>query len=199
MPFLTQGNQNNCGAFCICYLNWLDRGRTPAGGPQNNDQAMVDEVYNFVQMGDSAQPDDPPDYCDAVRMMALLQLLYNISFYADPTQDIYNTIKTLHLDVGARDKAFMDILEATGKLHEAPPPEPQDWEGPMAALAVYEMLNAAGTVVGKHCILFRRGPGGEIYRYNPWDGMAVAANGYDGFVSHGFTLVPAGTAILVNN
>ncbi len=196
MPFLTQQNRNDCGAFCICYLNWLDRGRTPAGGPAADDQAMVDEIYNFVQFGDSTVETYPPDYCDVVRMMTLLQLLHEVSFYADPTAAIYSNIQSLHLDVGARDQAFMDILESRGKLHGAPPPDPQEWDGPAAAIAAYYAQNAQGNR-GIHAVLFRRGPSGELFRYNPWDGMAVAVNGYEPFHSSGYDLIPAQSAIFI--
>lgn len=197
MPFLTQGSRHDCGAFCLAYLYWLDQGRTPAGGPMADDQDVVDEFYNFVQLGDSAREGENPNGCDLIRMMALLQNFHSVTFYNDPEEGVYQQDQAGNLDVGIRDQAFLDLLSIEGKVRKTAPPEPTSWSVPTTAVMACDQLDAQGTFLGRHAILFRKGLSGEILRYDPWDGLAMAVNGYNAFVSQGSHLVPIATAIMI--
>ncbi len=198
MPFLKQVGKygNSCGAFCICYLNWLEAGRTPDGGilPEDEDQVM--DTYRFVQFGDGRVSGLSYDYCDPTRMLALLQVSKDASFYLARTSALNLVLDQMKAKT-ARQKAYVEALEKEEKLVGRAPDFPRDGQ---AAIAVYVIKDNAGNPRGQHYILFRENQG-SVSRYNPWDGVGVSATGYDEFeYGEGLdkvTLAPLGAALLV--
>lgn len=178
MPFVTQKFRNDCGAFCLCYFEWLKANRLPTqiltADQVKKDYERVDDVYAAVQFGDGL-PDlpmpwgVPADYCDPVRMILLLRIRYpQVSFYIDPESvmfPVYEAMKTK----GTREYAFIEALESLGDLHQESPPPP----GPeKAVIAIYNMISPRKELEGQHYILFQE-CNGALSCFNPWDGEAV--------------------------
>lgn len=202
MPFLKQADgKNNCGAYCMCYLEWLNENRTPDAGPKPGDQGEVDEVYRHVQLGNAAIPGLlPPDYCDPVKMIGRLREKHEeVSFFLTPGTDIDKILEAMKAP-GQPEKDDIDRLTAEGKIQKVPPQPPEKEE---AAIAVYYVVDPRAKLsVGMHYILFCRDKEGRLHRYNPWDGEAARCDGYDPFAypnesARVYTLAPAGAAILI--
>lgn len=208
MSFITQTETsgNSCGAYCLCYLEWLKKGRRPEN-PLTEEEAKKDldqvrDVYAAIQFGDSCPKLEPvahitPDYCDPVRMILLLGLShYSVSFFMDTGSSLYPVLKAMNAQE-ARDHAFISALMEAGDLYTTNPPLP----GPnQFTIAIYNVINSMG-LCGQHYILFQE-KDGYLYCYNPWDGVATPCTGYAEFIYTGksgetVTLRPADAAILV--
>lgn len=186
MPFVTQDATNSCGAYCLCYLKWLNDDRRPES-PLTEEQAKMDrdqikDVYAAVQFGDG-QPTLPPtipvpkDYCDPMRMILLLQSNgIHVDFSISRGSTMYPVFQAMNLP-NAREHAFIRALEAAERLQFENPRLP----GPgQAAIAIYNIADSDETILGQHYILFRNHEG-LLFRYNPWDGEEVRCDGYTKF------------------
>ncbi len=196
MPFPTQTYKNNCGAFCACYFNWLEAGRTPEKGPQPGDDDMINDVYKAVMVGDAAVPSLPYDYCDPVKMIDFLRKFENTdaAFYLSEKSAVNGILKEMRAD-GAPEKDKIDELEAGGRLRYSPPVVPEKGQ---AAIAVYYVVEAKGSqLIGMHYLLFRRGEKGQLFCYNPWRGEADPVTGYEHRQIGDLLLWPADAAIVI--
>lgn len=205
MPFVTQEKFNDCGAYCLCYLKWLNAGRNPgeelSEEQADKDRAEIKDVYNAIQFGDgcpalSVPYAVPADYCDPMRMILLLRMEgTNSLFYIDKKSVMFPVFQAMNAP-NAREHAFIQALAGAGGLHLENPPLP----GPgKAAIAVYNVVDDAKVLRGQHYILFQN-RNGSLYRYNPWDGAEVSCNGYTRFAyawgPENYTLSPADAAIV---
>lgn len=206
MPFVIQKYYDNCGAFCLCYLKWLNAGRRPSDPltkeQEDQDRAQIKDVYMAVQFGDSRPVLPPPhgvpeDYCDPMRMILLLRMERTETlFFISKKSTMFPVFQAMNAP-NAREHAFIKALEDTDGLHLENPPLP----GPgKAAIAVYNVLDSGKVLVGQHYILFQNQEG-SLYRYNPWDGVAVSCTGYTEFTytmedGEVYTLTPADAAII---
>lgn len=206
MPFVTQKYYNNCGAFCLCYLKWLNAGRRPSDEltkkQEEEDRAQIKDVYMAVQFGDGRPvlppPHDvPPDYCDPMRMTLLLRLEgTNSLFSIDKKSAMFPVFEAMNTP-NAREHAFIKALNDAGGLLLENPPLP----GPgKAAIAVYNVLDPNDVLLGQHYILIQNRDG-SLYRYNPWDGSEADCKGYTWFTytmddGEVYKLAPADAAIV---
>lgn len=181
MPFVIQGEFNDCGAYCLCYLKWLNAGRNPGEElpkeQADKDRAQIEDVYSSIQFGDACAGGVQADYCDPMRMISLLRMEGTSSIFAIGEKSSMRGVFRAMNTHGAREHAFIQALTDAGGLCLRNPPLP----GPgKAALAVYDVLNSEKVLVGQHYILFRE-KDGVLYRYNPWDGMETKCEGYTEF------------------
>lgn len=209
MAFVDQGFTNSCGAYCLCYLQWLMEGRDPTKTPtpaqKTADYAQIRDVYAAIQFGDGTPvlPPEyekvPDDYCDPVRMTLLL-----LSKGADVSVSIAQNSTISHIfqamnQPEKRDHAFIEALQKAHRIQTADPQAPE--EDGEAAIAIFDILDSANTVLGQHYVLFRK-KGESLYRYNPWDGIQTGCSDYAPFdcaVMPGVnvTLAPSGVAIMI--
>jgi len=205
MPFVTQGEFNDCGAYCLCYLKWLTAGRDPGEElpkeQEDKDRAQIEDVYHAIQFGDASTGGVQPDYCDPMRMITLLRMEGTNSIFAIGEKSSMLGVFGAMNTHGAREYAFIQALTGAGGLCLRNPPLP----GPgKAALAVYDVFNSEKILVGQHYLLFRE-KDGALYRYNPWDGVETDCAGYTEFtftkeirgIKITRTLRPADAAIVI--
>lgn len=196
MPFPTQKQDvNNCGAICICYLRWLEAGRTPEMGPQPGDDDMIKDVYKAVMVGNAAVQNLPCDYCDPVKMMEILESDHaDVSFYLSEKSEVINILKEMRKP-GAPEKDKIDEMEANGKLLYSPPIVPEKGQ---ATIAVYYVVETTGgQLLGMHYLLFRTNEKGQHSCYNPWLGKADHFTGYNDYQCGNLFLSSANAAIVI--
>lgn len=197
MTFLTQpGDENSCGAYCLCYLDWLEHGRTPEEGPKPEDKKQADVTYGRVMVGDAEIPGIlRRDYCDPVKMMnVLLDSEHDACFYLTKDTEI-DLILHAMMEDGRPEQAAIKKLMEDGRVKYAALEVPK---GKEAAVAVYAVTDrCAKTFLGLHYILLRRNGANRLCRYNPWTGTAERSGGYEDFDYAIFHLVSMGAAIIV--
>lgn len=183
MPFITQKNDNNCGAYCYCYLQWLLEGRSPSSPPPADQaQILVDRVYHYIQFQD-ARPKQippkvlPPDYCDPAKMLVLLQPSHPNTVFHIVGASLLWPIFLAMRGPWAPEEYYINMLAEKGKVNAA-----TDLPLPMGkeySIAVFS-ASVSGTYIGLHYILMQN-TGTSLFRYNPWDGVAANCNGYEDF------------------
>ncbi len=197
MTFITQpSDENSCGAYCLCYLNWLEMGRAPEKGPEPDDRKQAASTYGKVMVGDAEIPGKlRRDYCDPVKMMnVLLESQHDAHFSLTAGTMIDDILKDMMKD-GQPEQAAIKKLMDDGRVKYAAPEIPQ---GKEASIAVYAVTDREGkTFLGLHYILLRRGSANQLCRYNPWTGTAERSGGYETFDYFTLRLVSVGAAIIV--
>ena len=183
MSFITQGRENNCGAFCFCYLKWLLEGRSPASPPPVEEaQKLVDRVYRYIQFRESRPSqipnrDLPADYCAPAKMLSLLLPSHpNTVFHIVPGSPIWDIFQVMR-SPWAPEEYYIDLLAERGRVNHN-----EDLPVPLAgkfSIAVFA-ASIDGTPIGLHYILVQK-TGTGLFRYNPWDGVAASCNGYEDF------------------
>ena len=183
MPFVTQKNENNCGAICYCYLQWLLEGRSPTSPPPADQaQKLVDRVYHYIQFQD-ARPKQippkvlPPDYCDPAKMLSLLQPSHpNTVFHIVGISPIWDIFQAMRSPWGP-EEYYINMLAEKGKVNDSTDlPLPMGGQYSTAVFAA----SINGTYIGLHYILYQH-TGTSLFRYNPWDGVAANCTGYEDF------------------
>lgn len=195
MPFITiPPGGDEAPALCLCYLEWLESGRVPAGGADPQDNAQLGEVYDFVQAGDSFSPVIGQQDSDPIRMMMLLYPKYRVELYCLSAQfpQYFNAVT-----VNRRNQAFIDRVGWLSRILDETPPAPPDWGSSTSALVMCSAVDQATGAQIDHCVLYRKGYSGESYRYDPWQGMAEPAWNYEPFTSGNFQVTPVNVALLI--
>ena len=80
MAFLCQNiGDNNCGAFAMAYWVWMAlNGRHPNNGPQPNDAAWANTIYQHIMFGDNTMGDLPGEFSDPRAMIGMLRNTYGM-------------------------------------------------------------------------------------------------------------------------
>ncbi len=79
MAFVSQDGLNNCGAFAMAYWVWMAlNGRHPNNGPQPNDAAWANTIYQHIMFGDNTMGDLPGEFSDPRAMIGMLRNTYGM-------------------------------------------------------------------------------------------------------------------------
>lgn len=195
MPFLTVPPADHRDlALCLCYLDWLESGRVPLGGEDPQDNVQLGKVFDFVQAGDSSGPVIGQTDDDLMRVMMLLYPKYRVELYCLSAQfpQYFDAVT-----VNPRNQAYIDEVAGLSRIFDDRPPAPLEWTCSTAALVMCNAVNQATGADVSHCALYRKGYSGEIYRYDPWQGTADPAWGYDPFASGNYQVTPVNVAMLI--
>lgn len=191
MPFVTQDEleTNCCGAMCLCYYHWLLSGTVPT---HNGQLQEIQSAYAFVIFGERTVPGIPDDNCDPVLMLSLARLWNpNAQCYVDQTTSgLWGVFQMMQ---AGKDGAFIRAGLDSHVIQTTVPPVPPQGH---YAIAVF---NIGGDHTQLHYLLYYRDAAGVLFRYNPWDGVAVQCPNalYDNFEAEGVTLNFENAAILL--
>lgn len=195
MPFITvaPGDRRDL-SLCLCYLEWLEDGRVPAGGMDPQDTPLLNKTYDFVQAGDALSPVIGQTDSDPIRTMMLLYTKYQVKLYCLNAQQpqYYNAVT-----VNQRNQAFIDRINLYSGILDEDPPDPRTWIPRTSAIVRCDAQNPASGAQEKHWVLYRKGGNGEIYRYDPWQGLAEPTWNYEQFVSGNYLITPVSIALLI--
>ena len=148
MPFPTQGDRNDCGAYCLAYFCELVAGR----GPDNHQllPGNIDRIYNQIQFGrgyPSIMGLNISDYSNPIKMIMYLingGYFCSLTFYNGGDQFITAIANNLIIELPIR-YIFAEL----------PPLQHNDYA-----------IEICSVNMGLHYILRK----GSLDMYNPWRG-----------------------------